>query len=509
VGDFLSPHDRMNLRMVSPHFRDQYPLHELVQESLHYFSIHQGELTNQVLQEIQGVLGKKTIQVQTFMIADELNRQHSIQIANKICPELTDLRLIGEIDRFHRNHTLDDINNFIFLKRLDLINFTLIFKTASCLQKLIHLKSLNLSGCHISDEGLFSFLPALQTLRSLNLSACTRLQRETATPDNLEQILKSLNSLETVDLSLYTDFQEPLLPSVGGLRNCTSLNVAVSNINDAQLAFALSNILNLRVLDLHSCPSLTSESFVILKTYGQGLRSLNIKGWDPNSRESDLIHQLDQLSSLKGLRELNLSYCKLSSRSLVALGLFDQLTILFFSSVHIKDPHEAERDLTDEEWTYLSPLTKIELLDLELTPITDSGLDYLGIKNMQQLTSLNINNCNQLTHACLDRLRPLKTLRFLRHYNSFSNNQYLETLANFRALEGLWVNAIRLGEDDLLNFVRDRPTLRKLVLEGYYTHLTLSNLSYIRSVLGRGFQISDEGFRDEIPSWFALKPEPK
>ena len=103
-----------------------------------------------------------------------------------------------------------------------------------------------------------------------------------------------------------------------------------------------------------------------------------------------LTHDLERLSGLKELRELNLRYTSVKGPGLRHLAGLKQLRALNL---------DFQYELKDDALAPLAGLTRMERLILSGTALTDAGLKHLAA--MGALRELNLQNVLKLTDGAL------------------------------------------------------------------------------------------------------------
>ena len=89
-------------------------------------------------------------------------------------------------------------------------------------QGLFHLKSLSLSACNISDEGVFKLVRTLHDLETLNIGQCSRI-----TDKSLGMISDHCKNLKSIDLYGCTKITTVGLEAIMQVRNLHTLNLGL------------------------------------------------------------------------------------------------------------------------------------------------------------------------------------------------------------------------------------------------------------------------------------------
>lgn len=159
----------------------------------------------------------------------------------------------------------------------------------------------------------------------------------------------------------------------------------------------LSSLSGLRVLDL-SATEITGTGFVHLRNLSQ-LESFYLT----LSKVGDV--GFSDLKDLPNLRLLDVSKTKINDNALT-----------FIKDIHaLKELRLYYTGITDEGLEALKAMTQLQRLDLGWTRITDDGLDNL--KDMDQLRSLVLDS-TKITDTGLRKLKELSSLREVRLYNT-------------------------------------------------------------------------------------------
>jgi Leucine-rich repeat (LRR) protein len=252
------------------------------------------------------------------------------------------------------------------------------------------LSELNLSGNHISS---FNFISEMPRLTKLHLSR-NRIDTLIAPKD---RGLAVLNSLDTLDLS------HNLLKDLNGLQMCAlpTLRVLVLTGNQISKLEFVSHLSHLKELVLtgNKLRQVEPTSFTpscglrFLIIDDNGLRTLANIGrlvklqclQAANNRISD-FSELDRLTDLPNLMELNLSGNSISRKNMYRLAVIKRITQLVFLDSQEVTPEERERvDGAPEQTPPL--LVHINQPPLPKVPvkITSVNFDGLVMKAQEQI----------------------------------------------------------------------------------------------------------------------------
>ena len=136
------------------------------------------------------------------------------------------------------------------------------------------------------------------------------------------------------------------------------------------------------------------------------------------------INGLKSLSQLKNLRHLNAAGCYLIDHDLVAIGQVESL----------------------------------ELLDLDLTDITDDGLQHLS--TLTNLSELRLKDNGQLTDDCVDYLLHLENLKLIHIANTSITINGLKKMVSHLNLETIIIDSDFNNDiDELLRITEKYPKL--------------------------------------------------
>ena len=261
-------------------------------------------------------------------------------------------------------------------------------------------------------------------LRHLDLSGCI-----TVTTSGLRPVLMHMRRLDRLDLwncmSLRSDSLEVLsCPERSGMcLNLRELNLRGCHGIDDGVFQHIAALRKLEVLDMRSCEQISGRSIGLLR--GTRLRHLNLKSCfgvkdlTGIARIASLevlnlsdcwqlhVHQLECLSSLSNLLELDLSTCRNicndSGRGIPALSHMKRLVSLSL--------HHCER-LGEGALSSLAGHPRLRCLDISrCSSLPSSDLKYLW--NVASLRRLKASHCSWSGCSALRSVGPIKSLEEL------------------------------------------------------------------------------------------------
>ncbi len=303
------------------------------------------------------------------------------------------------------------------LKRLDLSLTYLSDRGAERLKSLEQLEELNLFAAEFITDAAMAFLRGSRQLTRLNL-------RGTDVTDTSLAYIAELSGLRSLDIS-FTQITDVGLEHLASLSQLEELNLGGNKISGV----------GLHVLKL--LPKLKKLSFA-------GIQRRNA-GWCWAPVITDL--ELDTISLLAGLEELNLGYG-------VALG-----------APRPKDlgPADGEAEcriaggmrITDLGLAKLAQLEKLQRLDLSGSAITASGLKTLT--TLPELQRLSLWNVKGIDDSAAPHLEALSHLTSLDLSDTAVGDQTLATLAKLPNLKRLYVSETHVTADGLAAFRTQHP----------------------------------------------------
>ncbi|KAH9309713.1 hypothetical protein KI387_037624, partial [Taxus chinensis] len=255
---------------------------------------------------------------------------------------------------------------------------------------LSQLQQLDIWGSHISNEGVarlkafpkLNFLnlawtnvtqvPALLSLKSLNMSKCT-----------IDSIFDGLGELETSLLSLH--FSGAMFINANqvftslGTQNLSLLDLSSSSVDNVSFLVGMDR---LECLDL-SCTGVTDSSMNFVANIGANLKRLNLSTTRVGSEALTIL-----AGNVPKLEYISLSHTAVDDNGLAYLGLMPALRSINLSYTNIKGfVHVGER-LSNPIFslTALQQLEHLEILDLKDTHVYDLGCQPLSfLKELHRL----------------------------------------------------------------------------------------------------------------------------
>ena len=226
----------------------------------------------------------------------------------------------------------------------------------------------------ITDIGLTS-LATIHSLQELNLSGCLNLTSSGV------QALGSLTNLITLDLSFIDSLtDEALLPVLPQLSHLQVLDISFcSNLTDAVVAVICTSCSKLTSLNLHGCSSITDAN-------------------------------LDQLSLLSQLNDLNLSAIALTDRGVA------HLTALPLQQLYLR----GCLAVSNASGALVSVISTLQFLDISFTYLGDPFLNSLS--HARELEVLWLGDCSLITATGLAARQGLTKLKQLHLSGCTSNN---------------------------------------------------------------------------------------
>jgi len=112
-----------------------------------------------------------------------------------------------------------------------------------------------------------------------------------------------------------------------------------------------------------------------------------------------------------------------------------KIGVLFYIDLAI---NASSEEIVDTHLEIISQVSSIELLDLDVSEITDAGIPF--IIPLQNLKALRLKDNPQLTDACIPHLAKLKDLKSIHLGNTSVTIDGLETLCSQLQLEEVILN---------------------------------------------------------------------
>ncbi|KAI3698028.1 hypothetical protein L6452_31138 [Arctium lappa] len=358
--------------------------------------------------EISGARSLKTIKSAFFKNMVNLQSLHLSGLQITYLPHaiygLTKLQWLV-IKDCRRLKKLESLAKLEDLKVLDLSGNIALNSVDKNFLKFKKLQSLNLSNTMVSTTPL---LKHIGELTHLLLRDCKNLGRLRG--------LTSVTSLQTLDLSGSTDFEEFHDSSLETLVSLRTLNLTKTAIESLP-----SNIANPRYLYLKSCRLLerlpcfeslvdlevldlsgSEKLYEIEKDFFKHMTHLRVL----NLSETN-VEDLPSLSNLSNLRQLLLSRCA-ALEHLPSLESVTKLEVLDASEC------SALKDIGDNSFKNMTRLQRLDLSETKIKTIPSlsnlTNLRYLLLKNCTNLQNLELNvsllNLEELNLSGITSLKP-------------------------------------------------------------------------------------------------------
>ena len=154
----------------------------------------------------------------------------------------------------------------------------------------------------------------------------------------------------------------------------------------------------------------------------------------------------------------------------------DYLNLSFFGEIDIielkklallkklKHLNLASSDLLDKHLEFIGQVETLELLDLDLTEITDNGLRNL--QSLKQLRELRLKDNPQLTNNCIQFLSNIEQLELIHIENTAITIEGLIKLLNHKELKSIISDFESKNEiEELIRITEKYPKL-EITLKG-------------------------------------------
>jgi internalin A len=322
---------------------------------------------------------------------------------------------------------------------------------------LIHLKDLpfvrtlgaDVRG--VTDAGL-ALLAGHPNLRAL------KLERSAVTDAGMVHLQK-IPKLEDLDVRrlgiTVAGYKE-----IGKISGLKRLRVVYNSLNfKDDCLLAIKDLKSLELLDMQDCNLPTEKGLLVLQGFPK-LRNLRMYG--PNINDKVLSY----LSGAKELRVLSLEQC--SGITSAGLEHINRLPNLIELSLY------GANDLKDADIEKLSPLTRLQTLDLRSTPISSLALSYL--KGMKDLKSLDLSETSNVGNEGLEQLQGLTNLEDLNLWSCYIEDDGLVHLQGMTKLKRLNLDKCNITDAGLAH-VRPLKNLEFLHLGG--TRVTDAGLEHL------------------------------
>lgn len=455
----------------------------------------------------------------------------SVQVSRRAFVRLE----VSDREAFHQCEKLkpDDIQSLDFLfDEISRDDFAII-------NRLSGLRELRLGGLELEKNSLHD-LVHLQRLRTLQLTSCNIMGRETLKPLQRIATLKELrlSHCQFTDVNLgelLTNTRAKKVLLEGAHVDDTLLKTVETDNEIGEFYLVFSSVTDEGMVALRHFPKLTT---LVLRTdniTAEGLE--NVLNLTDLTR---LVIRCDEVSEevfasfryLKRLEELSLRQLDLKGEGLEYLGELTSLKRLYLGAsadatkadfdryktrirMHIGNlPNLEELSLRyDGAEIEFGDLPRLKVLDLSNNPVTDGGLQGLG--SLQNLETLHLKGANRIgldtmqkianlvhlkeldvsltriNNEGISHLKSLHNLRFLNISSTACDNGCLPYLSELKDLR--FIEFPRALQDDDLQHIAGLVRLRNLRL-GTVTDTgmaELTNLSMVREVNLASQEITD------------------
>jgi hypothetical protein len=171
--------------------------------------------------------------------------------------------------------------------------------------------------------------------------------------------------------------------------------------------------------------------------------------WGPRITNAAMTH----VAGLTELTDLELDNCSTVSDA----GLAQLKGLVNLRSINLR-----RSSLTDEGLTSLAALPKLEQLHLLFTNVSDDGL--LKLKDMRQVTLLDVRGCAYITDKGLGNLSDLTNLKTLKLQSSEITDAGLEKLKPLKNLRVLAIEDSQRVKDDGMASLSGMSSLEDITL---------------------------------------------
>lgn len=303
------------------------------------------------------------------------------------------------------NKLVKALDNMPHLERLHLAGHTWLSEAFICDigLKFLHLKSLNLRGCAVTDEAATRIAQNCRQLESLDLSTCTYLTYlDLAGLLGLQELkLSRLSHVVTSDFvaSLRLARYEVNAESVRPMRKLTTVDFSFSaTLGDVGLIELAEGCRSLTWVNLSSCPCLTGAGVLAIARANPNIRHLFLMLNDQHSLSDEDMSQVTR--QLKRLQVFDVSGCSQLGRLTInalarhcqfverlSLASLVQMTNEEVRNLLTKCPNLVHLDLsscamlTAEALLELSSAKNLKRIGLSMTPsILDDHLAHFRVK---------------------------------------------------------------------------------------------------------------------------------
>lgn len=266
-------------------------------------------------------------------------------------------------------------------------------------------------------------------LKGISLQEC-KIDRQTLLS------ISSCPSLEVVRLSGVTENEPADFQLLNKLEKLQELDLSGTNVRDLDLV-ALSNLTNLKTLNLYKCQSITGSSLKAVKS-STNLATVSL---------GRTRLQLEYLRDLSGLpiTNINLSKLKVNDKSLTPL--------------------------------LSMPLT---ILNLEDTTVTDKELIVIA-KSLNNLNDLYTQGCKNIDGSFLKHIDKLPRLRILSLRASGIKKNSLKYLSRSKSITNLDLSDLSIRDSDLVPILK-LPLIELALENNPVTDKGLMKLAQVRTL---------------------------
>jgi uncharacterized protein YjbI with pentapeptide repeats len=278
--------------------------------------------------------------------------------------------------------------------------------------------------------------------------------------------LRSLKSLQTLNLSGCSKVTDAGLAYLSGLMSLSEINLAGTAVRGDGLAH-LKSVTNLTILELPDSPLTVKQVSPLSGLKGlvrfraqlprtdaaikflsglPNLKEVDLRGFDLTNRRLSLI------AKISGLERLEIKSRLVGDRGLANLKGLKHLTELRI----------LESSASDEGLQSIGAITSLKSLELNGQRFTDAGLVHL--RELTELEKLKIENTG-LTDRGMVYLRQFGKLIELELRNADISDKGLPALAELKEIEFIDLSGTKVTDEGLKNFT-SLVELRKLNLEG-------------------------------------------
>lgn len=161
---------------------------------------------------------------------------------------------------------------------------------------------------------------------------------------------------------------------------------------------------------------------------------------------------LEKLAGHKKLRVLDLEQAKVDDdgmKHLIDLPLVD---------IQLK-----KTDVRDDGVGHLAKIQSLKQLKLVMTKVTNAGIAH--VKSLPNLEGIDLQDVNTVDNACLNDIKGLKKLKFLRIYGPTFDGDGIAPIAEMTSLRSLSMQQTAVTDDNV-KYLKPLVDLEKLYLYG-------------------------------------------